>query len=280
MGIPEFVSIGHLTHDRIGKNKTSGGSALYSVRTASNLGLRSGIITSCSLPLLEPSILEGVTIHCRESSKTTTFENKYNQRGERHQVLEGVAETIEPYLIPIEWRKAGIINICPVAKELSPEMVQLFPNSTIGICPQGWMRDWDKQGQVFKVDWTDYELALPLATVIFFSQEDVDFPQKTVDSYRAHTMVVLTKGRGGATVYTQDREFSVTAFQATEIDPTGAGDVFAAAFLIKYHDTEDPVESATYANCVASFVVENKGMYGIPSAEAVEERLKNGPRYD
>ena len=142
------------------------------------------------------------------------------------------------------------------------------------------MRGWDKEGRVFRKNWKHFERALSLATVVFFSEEDVDSTEKAVESYRSYTMVVITRGRGGATVYTQDRDYPVPAFQTTEVDPTGAGDVFAAAFLIKYNETRDPVEAATFANCVASFVIERKGVYGIPFSEEVEERLTIGARYN
>jgi sugar/nucleoside kinase (ribokinase family) len=40
------------------------------------------------------------------------------------------------------------------------------------------------------------------------------------------------------------------------MDPTGAGDVFATSFLIRYQETGDPSEAAVFACCAASCVVE------------------------
>ena len=60
---------------------------------------------------------------------------------------------------------------------------------------------------------------------------------------------------------------------AREVDPTGAGDVFAAAYLIAYHESRDPVYAATYASCAASFAVEAPGMEGIPTRAQVASRL-------
>ena len=54
-----------------------------------------------------------------------------------------------------------------------------------------------------------------------------------------------------------------------EVDPTGAGDVFAAAYLIRYHETGDPYEAAQFANLVASFSVEAPGTEGIPTRDEV-----------
>jgi 1D-myo-inositol 3-kinase len=89
--------------------------------------------------------------------------------------------------------------------------------------------------------------------------------------------VVLTRGARGCTVFQQGREpFDSPAFHAHEFDPTGAGDVFTAAFLIRLHETGDVVESARFANCVASFAVEAEGVTGIPTRAMVEERMLKG----
>ena len=45
-------------------------------------------------------------------------------------------------------------------------------------------------------------------------------------------------------------------------------------FLIKYFEARDPLEALRFANCVASFVVEKEGIYGIPSQEDVLHRLR------
>ena len=57
-------------------------------------------------------------------------------------------------------------------------------------------------------------------------------------------------------------------------DPTGAGDVFAASFLLHYRQTGDPVTSLEFAHCVASFAVEAEGTLGIPTYAQVSERQK------
>jgi sugar/nucleoside kinase (ribokinase family) len=59
-------------------------------------------------------------------------------------------------------------------------------------------------------------------------------------------------------------------------DTTGAGDVFAAAFLSKYTESFDASEATDFANCVASFAVEGEGTNSIPTLEQIEKRLKRG----
>ena len=59
---------------------------------------------------------------------------------------------------------------------------------------------------------------------------------------------VLTVGREGAIVYHEGRQQRVPAYAVEEVDPTGAGDVFATAYLIRLHETGDVIEAARFAN--------------------------------
>ncbi len=70
----------------------------------------------------------------------------------------------------------------------------------------------------------------------------------------------------------------IPAFESEEVDATGAGDVFGAAFLLRYYETKDAVESAIFASCAASFVVEKEGVEGIPCREEVEKRMEKEGR--
>ena len=275
MTIPHFISIGHMTHDLVGNGITPGGPALYSTCTARNLGIPVGMITSFSRPLLQPGLLQGIDIRCQESQKTTTFANLYNEHGERRQIIESVADRITPALIPPAWRSVPIVNICPVANEYTSEIVRLFDNALIGICPQGWMRKWDHNGQVMRKPWENFREVLPYADLVFFSEEDVADPIKAVEMYLPYTkMVVVTHGKRGASIYSHDGVYHSPAFPTVEVDPTGAGDVFATAFLVRYAETRDVSESAKFANCAASFVVEKEGIYGISRLDDVQRRLR------
>jgi sugar/nucleoside kinase (ribokinase family) len=56
----------------------------------------------------------------------------------------------------------------------------------------------------------------------------------------------------------------------TEVDPTGAGDVFAAAFFVRLLNTRDPWEAARFANRMAAISVTRPGVAGVPSMEEVQ----------
>jgi sugar/nucleoside kinase (ribokinase family) len=95
-------------------------------------------------------------------------------------------------------------------------------------------------------------------------------------------MLVVTLGERGCDVYRQGgtEPFHSPAFASgVEVDPTGAGDVFASAFLWHLHKSGgDWKTAADWANCVASFVVEKRGVGGVPKLTDVEKRWRSGSR--
>ena len=121
------------------------------------------MVTSFSRPLLHPALLHGIEICCKESPHTTTFANLYSDTGKRRQLIEGVADQIESDQIPKAWRSANIVNICPVANEYHSDIIQAFDHALIGVCPQGWMRQWDDQGHVSQKVWDSFKEVLPHA---------------------------------------------------------------------------------------------------------------------
>jgi sugar/nucleoside kinase (ribokinase family) len=55
------------------------------------------------------------------------------------------------------------------------------------------------------------------------------------------------------------------------VDPTGAGDIFAAAFFTRLLSTRDPWEATRFATLVASCSVTRVGLGGIPTPSEIEE---------
>jgi sugar/nucleoside kinase (ribokinase family) len=84
----------------------------------------------------------------------------------------------------------------------------------------------------------------------------------------------VTRGRRGLRVYSGADIYDLPAFPATEVDPTGAGDVYAAAFLIALREKKPVVAASRWAACAAALSVEGPGVQGIPTRRALEARLK------
>jgi sugar/nucleoside kinase (ribokinase family) len=143
------------------------------------------------------------------------------------------------------------------------------------------MRGWDEAGVVQPVDWADADKVLARADAVIISEDDVADASVIAEWAARARMLVVTLGERGCDVYKQgEAPFHSAAFQsANEVDPTGAGDVFAAAFLWHLHQSGgDWQTAADWANCVASFVVEKRGVAGVPKLADVEKRWRTGTR--
>ena len=104
---------------------------------------------------------------------------------------------------------------------------------------------------------------------------DIQGNEDLVDAFRRITpYVIITRAEQGAVVFTHEKKLTLGAYPARELDPTGAGDCFGAAFLIRYQETGDVSEAARFASCVASFVVEEKGIEGVPCREEILSRME------
>jgi 1D-myo-inositol 3-kinase len=275
---PHYVLVGHVTRDIVGDRFVIGGTVTYAGLTARALGATVGAVTSVGPELDLSRSLPGIQFHARPAPATTTFENIYHD-GHRQQWIRAVASSLDATLVPDAWRSAPIVHLAPLAEEFGPEMAQVFDRcQLLGITPQGWLRRWDADGFVQRSSWNEPEEILRASDAIVLSEEDVEGDWTVLRTYAdVAKLLVVTQGARGCTVFHRRRAWQVPAFPVDEVDATGAGDVFAAAFFIALLNDGDPIAAAHYANCVASFAVEALGTDGIPSAEAVAERLASRP---
>ncbi len=264
----DYLIIGHVTRDLIDGTFTIGGTVSYAARTARALGCRVGVVTSASPDLDLSKVLDGVLVSRFPAATTTTFENIYTSNG-RQQVLHTVAETLVPEMVPPNWR-AAIVHLGPVARECDPALINAFGDAFVGLTPQGWMRRWDQAGRVSCCQWEEAEELRSRASAVVLSEEDVAGDEALVARYASQSrLLVVTQGAAGCTVYTagQSRHFSVPPVH--EVDPTGAGDIFAAAFFVWLQRKGDPWRAACFANCVAARSVTRPGLLGTPSPEEI-----------
>jgi sugar/nucleoside kinase (ribokinase family) len=271
------VAIGHVTQDLLpGGGYTIGGTATYASLTAQRLGLKVGVLTSVPTQMDLSGALRGINVHAIPSELATTFENTY-QGQKRRQFVHGLASPLQPVHLPPAWRRAPIVLLCPLVGELGLDWLGVFLESLVGVTPQGWMREWDDQGLVRQKVWSEAEHILANVEVLVFSEEDVARDATLIREYsRLARIAVVTRGPRGATVFWNGIPREFPAFRAREVDPTGAGDVFAAAFLVRLRETGDPYLAAPFANCAASFAIEGPGTTAIPTREQVEQRLRLG----
>ncbi|MGQ9785847.1 MAG: PfkB family carbohydrate kinase [Anaerolineae bacterium] len=279
--VPDYLVIGAITRDVIPGGFTLGGTVTYGSVTASRLGKQAAIVTSAAPDLVLPEDLKNIRCIVVPSEQTTTFRNIY-VNGTRQQYIEALAHPIDAHYIPPAWHRAPLVHLGPLVGELDERMVHLFPNSLVIATPQGWFRSWDEKGHVTLGCWPRAELLLPYLTALILSDEDVRGDPGCIERFAMMTRtLIVTHGARGATVYHGGAIRHLPTRPAHEIDPTGAGDVFAAAFLVRLHEillergVEDPWEAARFANVVASFSVEGVSYSAIPQRTQVEAYLNS-----
>lgn len=248
----DYLVIGHISRDIVEGGYAPGGTAIYSALAAQALGCRSAVITSVDDAYDVKSLLTGVDVHCIPAEKSTVFQNVMEGNA-RKQAVFSVAETIGPDDVPPEWQRAPIVHLGPIAREIDPAVIRLFSNSLVGLTPQGWFRHWDEDGRVYSLEWSEASTVVPLASAVITSLEDLPNPEY-LDKFRQQCQIlVLTHGKRGCTVYSHDEERYFAAPSVSEVNSTGAGDIFATAFLIRLRQTNGNLwEAATFANNVAS----------------------------
>lgn len=278
----DYLLLGHVTVDRLDTQRVAlGGTATYAGLTARNLGARVGIHTSASY---EPGLVDtlyGTQVARIPAEYTTCFVNEYVD-GRRRQSIESVAERLTYDQLLPEWRNAPVVHLGPLCQELDASLVTRFPRSLVGVTPQGWMRAWDEDGVVRATAWAEAERVLARADVVVISEHDVADRSIIRDWAAQARMLVVTLGERGCEVYRQGESaaYHSPAFKSgPEVDPTGAGDAFAAAFFWHLHQSGgDWQRAADWANCVASFAVEQRGVKGVPKLAEVEKRWRSGSR--
>lgn len=258
----DYLIIGHLARDGVGAAARLGGTAAYAAVTAKALGRRVGIVTSTAPDIdLEP--LSDIEIACTPAPLSTSFENTY-QRGRRRQRLLSLANPLSLEDIPAAWQRSPLVHLAPIAGEVDPALSRLFPDSFVGITAQGWLREWGHDGVVQPASFEDIEGVLPSADAVVVSLEDLGGDRKAAEAMAAHCrLLVVTEGARGAIVFQASDARRIPAPVTREVDPTGSGDVFAAAFFIQLTLTGDPWASARFANQVASASVALEGVRAI-----------------
>jgi len=266
----DYLVIGHAAHDLTPEGPRLGGTVAYSALTARALGLRVGVVTAAG-PETSLEALNGIPVIALESPKSTTFENIYTEHG-RVQYLRAQASRINFMNVPEVWRRTPIIHLGPIANEMDEILPEGFFPDLLGLTPQGWMRQWDSEARVSRTEWVNADAALVRAGAVVISREDVNDDDELIEHMAHETRILaVTEDAAGAVLYWNGDRRRFRAPKVKEVDATGAGDVFAAAFFVRLLNTRDPWEATRFATLVASRSVTRLGLDGIPTLSEIEE---------
>ena len=274
---PDVLIVGHLTRDLTAQGPVLGGTAAYAAVTTARLGYRPAVLTGYGPDVPALDALDGLDRVVVEGAATTTFENT-SAGGQRRQRWLARGPALNAAALPDAWRRAPVVHLAPVAQELAPGMLPTAPGRLVGATGQGWLRGRDASGRVTLAYAPDLPARLAEVDVLLLSLADVHGDRSLLETLlHAPALGIETLGASGCTLYQDGGTTRVPTAACEEVDPTGAGDVFAAAFLVRYHEVRDPLEAARFANACAGLAVGGTGLDALPDRAAVEARLRNLP---
>jgi hypothetical protein len=267
---PDYLVIGHILKDKIPGGTMLGGTAAYAGLTAAKLGQYTVVLTSYGpdIPALVP--LGNIKIKAVPAPQSTTFENVYHD-GVRYQKWLAGGAPLTTDQIPKEWRNAPVVHLAPMAQEISPAMCGYFRSNLVCVTMQGWLRGQDDRNNVIFQPHPDLEKWLAHIDIMVLNLADVQGDQDMLDHFlNTAQLGVETLGPEGCRVYHRGTVTHIPVQPMKEVDPTGAGDIFAAAFFIRYRQTREVIAAAQFANACASLSVTKVGMDSVPFLDEVE----------
>jgi sugar/nucleoside kinase (ribokinase family) len=266
-----------------------GGAATYGSLTLARLGLHVRALIGVDDPAAIARELDalrdaGVDLSLAKLAHGPVFENIERPGGRRQRCISA-ADPIEPAMLPSGWRDNDALFLGPVAAELPAEWASV-PAPLVALGWQGLLRRLVAGGDVERVAPRPAPL-LAVADLVGVSGDDID-PQvrlsDLVDVVRPGATLLVTRGDRGGTALVSRRvaRSSLLAYPAIPsnavADPTGAGDVFLAAFLATVVDgarlgAGDLTSRLTFAAAAGSLAVELPGIEGVPTLEAIRRRI-------
>jgi hypothetical protein len=266
----DYLVIGHITCDITAEGLQLGGTAAFASLTAMALGLRVGVVTSwgAEIPL---GPMRPLPVISYPADKSTTFENIYMKKG-RVQILHHVAPALDYFMIPDPWRNTSIVHLGPVAQEVEPGLIRRFPTAMLCLTPQGWLRKWDQEGHISASEWPEASFMLGQAGASVLSVEDVNYEEERIEEMAASARILaVTEAYEGARVYWNGDVRRFRPPNVREVDATGAGDIFAAAFFTRLFTTRDPWEAGRFATALSAISVTRTRLESIPTAAEIHD---------
>jgi hypothetical protein len=277
----DYLAIGHVTEDvwRDGR-RTPGGTVLYSARASRAFVDKVGVLTAAAPSFDAAQTFPQIEVRCIDAPCTTQFENYYTPAGRTQHVVACPVKLTLEHLRHSErysdWLRSRIIHLAPVCNEVSAAIAtHASPESFIAVTPQGWMRRWDETGRVFATTWDSAPVVLARANAVVLSIADVSGNWELIRTWASQTeLLVVTQGPRGCTAFIGGEPHPVPAPKVEEVDPTGAGDIFAAALFIELQRGADPLRACAFANCIAAQSVTRRQLEGLPNSDDIDRCSK------
>ena len=251
--------VGNLSRDLADGEPRPGGAPLHAARALRVLGRPAVVAAKCAEAdrrlLLPPLVRLGLPVLWRAGDSTAAFSFRYD--GDRREM---VVESLGPEWTPADLHgleRAEWVHVGALARSD-------FPAATLAALARGRQLSFDGQGLArpartgpLELD-ADYDPeVLRHVSVLKLAEEEaralVGEPDEDALRSLGVAEIVVTLGSRGSLVLAGGRAERVPASPVEgEIDPTGAGDAFSAAYLVSRAGGHAPVAAARRATALVA----------------------------
>ncbi|MFQ5380664.1 MAG: PfkB family carbohydrate kinase [Dehalococcoidia bacterium] len=266
--------MGNVVEDSAGRSWRPGGPALFSAVLASRLEWDVTLFTSLTIAY-DRTLFQDITIRSMPSSSVPRFENIHHAGSRRQRLLARGSVLPKKLTSQAAGLPADVFLVAPALDEVSARLQSPAPVS--GMALQGALR---RVGADAWVEPVPDALAVARGLlspdqIAFLSEQDTRAPDElAVRLAEAGTPVFVTRGPEGASLYSGCERSDYAALKEDEVDPTGAGDCFATAFLLRFAETSQRTEAIRYALAAGALAVTAPGVDGVPSRGEIESLLR------
>ena len=213
----------------------------------------------------------GIESQLFPSRQTGGFHLVYDRRGDRTLSILGIADPL-PAVVN-GFSAIDFVLIGPILGEISADLVDQLRKTVqapILVDPQGLLRR-HQDGVIYHEHTPEFDRIARMATVVKANELETRVvtgidprsnPEEAVRALRAFgcQIAVVTLAEAGSIIYDGASVIPIPAYETNAIDPTGAGDTYAAGFMVKYLETPQDLRAVgCFASAVASVMVENSG---------------------
>ncbi len=263
-----------------------GGSAANTAVGISRLGLKSGFIGRVGDDpygqlLIKAFIEEGVDTSCIEIDNTgsTGFVIVLVDRSSVRRIIRwpGVNLNLSSLDIDEEYiRKARAIHASGVKINVVYSIVNLCDRYKLTFC-------WDPGLIAIREKLNNIADILSKTSILFISEveskmlvgtSNVDEAILKILNAGVKIVAVKAGARGSYVAFNSNIHYIPAVKIKPVIDTTGAGDAYAAAFIVQTLRGKDPIQSAKYASVASALKVRFSGARNIPRREEVDAFIK------
>lgn len=270
--------VGPVSIDQIEGERRLGGVVTYAATVVAAFGLRARILTTAAPDTDLTPLADAHDLHVVPSDATLTFAFDQTSEGRQLTALARPSHTLSANDLPEAWRSpATLILGTLIEHDIDLESFAPLTQTAAhtAIATQGLQRH--ATPLIIRGPLRDLISLLPLctpSTSLFRSEREAALwtTEQAAAIRETGARIVTTHGEHGADIEQGGHRLLIppVSFQS-EIDSTGAGDIFASAFILALH--EGDAAAGQLAAGFAAASVARRGPGPLPLRAEIERRL-------